>query len=220
MSTMQVVSVAEVLLDPYYRTIDGFKALIEKEWQAFGHRFTHRSNQTAAHQTSGFAPIFLQFLDIVHQVYADVWVCACASRSACHVPAFRAWISSLTAHICFVSQIHRQFPMSFEFNQYFLKFIAYHHVSNRFRTFMLDSEYQRVEAGWLLDERRSGSVTMEEMADAQGFSPKHGLSGTTAASLWDYMDKQHRKSAIFYNFMYNPVEAEQVITLFPEYVCN
>nr|KAG5695682.1 hypothetical protein BaRGS_022359 [Batillaria attramentaria] len=174
--TTQVVCTAEVMLDPYYRTIEGFKALVEKEWLAFGHRFTHRSNQTAANQASGFAPVFLQFLDIVHQ-------------------------------------IHRQFPLSFEFNLYFLEFLAYHYVSNRFRTFMLDNEFERVEAGWLLEERRSGGVTVEEVSEGQGFSPKHGPSAGTgsAASLWDYIDKHHRKSAIFQNFLYSPHDQEPVL---------
>ena len=62
------MSVTQVLLDPYYRTIDGFATLIEKDWLAFGHRFTHRSNQTQANLASGFAPFFLQFLDAVYQV--------------------------------------------------------------------------------------------------------------------------------------------------------
>ncbi|GBP05559.1 Myotubularin-related protein 13 [Eumeta japonica] len=85
--TAQISAIAQLCLDPYYRTIDGFRVLVEKEWIAFGHRFAHRSNLKPSHNSSNiaFAPTFLQFLDGVYQ-------------------------------------IQKQFPMAFEFNEFYIRF--------------------------------------------------------------------------------------------------
>jgi myotubularin-related protein 6/7/8 len=40
--TSQLAALAQICLDPYFRTIEGFITLVEKDWVSFGHRFRHR----------------------------------------------------------------------------------------------------------------------------------------------------------------------------------
>jgi myotubularin-related protein 5/13 len=182
----QIVSVAELCLDPYYRTFEGFRTLIEKEWLAFGHRFSHRSNHTAATLSSGFAPIFLQFLDIIHQ-------------------------------------IHEQFPLSFEFNQYYLKFLAYHYVSCRFRTFLLDCESERSEVGWINEDVKCNYSPKRDDDEEEDETPLCSSNKSTinsnsgshfnyiGTSFWEYSSKIWSKSSLFFNFYYVPIISQEGI---------
>lgn len=70
--TSQVTALAQIMLDPYFRTIKGFAVLLDKEWVTIGHRFHIR----VGHQSLDFfedqrGPIFLQFLDCVFQIVSQ-----------------------------------------------------------------------------------------------------------------------------------------------------
>lgn len=68
--TPQISSIAQLLLDPFYRTIDGFKILVEKEWLAFGHKFGDRvGHGVGSDDTNERCPVFLQWIDCVHQIH-------------------------------------------------------------------------------------------------------------------------------------------------------
>lgn len=65
--TAQVCSLASVMLDPYYRTIKGFQALIDKDWLSFGHKFSERCGYTQTDPKEK-SPVFTQFLDATWQL--------------------------------------------------------------------------------------------------------------------------------------------------------
>ncbi|KAG8123014.1 hypothetical protein E2320_018396 [Naja naja] len=69
-STLQVTSLAQIILDPRCRTIRGFEALIEREWRQAGHPFQQRCAQSAYSNSKQKweAPVFLLFLDCVWQI--------------------------------------------------------------------------------------------------------------------------------------------------------
>lgn len=58
------------MMDPYYRTMAGFRVLIEKEWLAFGDKFNDRYGDAdviaSAHEER--SPVFTQFIDCVWQL--------------------------------------------------------------------------------------------------------------------------------------------------------
>lgn len=148
------------MMDPTYRTISGFWALVEKEWLLFGHPFNQRVGQKTEGnngKASHVSPVFLQFLDAVHQLV-------------------------------------RQFPLSFEFNDFFLQFLAYHHVSNRFHDFKHDFELQRM-AHWL-------NLTSGHSSFTSGIYQTH--------SVWRFVQDQHEEWPIFFNFYYSPECAQKV----------
>lgn len=69
--TAQLTCLTSLMLDPHYRTMEGFAVLVEKEWLAFGHKFAQRHGHgtfSAKFKDTQRAPIFLQFIDTVWQL--------------------------------------------------------------------------------------------------------------------------------------------------------
>lgn len=75
--TPQVTALAQLLLDPCFRSLQGFGRLVVKEWLSFGHQFALRCGSVApsergahaAHAPSDeqLSPVFLQFIEAVHR---------------------------------------------------------------------------------------------------------------------------------------------------------
>uniref|UniRef100_A0A8C7JQJ8 phosphatidylinositol-3,5-bisphosphate 3-phosphatase n=1 Tax=Oncorhynchus kisutch TaxID=8019 RepID=A0A8C7JQJ8_ONCKI len=67
--TPQIAALSKLLLDPYYRTIEGFQVLVETEWLDFGHKFADRCGHGEnSEDLNERCPVFLQWLDCVHQL--------------------------------------------------------------------------------------------------------------------------------------------------------
>jgi len=65
--TAQVCSLAAIMLESRYRTIDGLFALIQREWLDLGHKFSDRCGHLDR-DSREVSPIFTQFIDAVWQL--------------------------------------------------------------------------------------------------------------------------------------------------------
>lgn len=138
--TSQLSSLAQLCLDPFYRTVRGFQILIEKDWVSFGHKFLDRCGHLSSEKFflapvdnsggGGGAEAAQAFLASVQNRFA----------SQHHIketsPVFHQFLES-------VRQIQRQFPDRFEFNERFLRQIHYHLYSCQFGTFLFNTERER-----------------------------------------------------------------------------
>ena len=67
--TSQVCSLVQIILDPYFRTFEGFAVLIEKDWVSFGHQFAIRNGCDCRNEKKKEkSPIFIQFLHTIYQI--------------------------------------------------------------------------------------------------------------------------------------------------------
>jgi hypothetical protein len=65
--TAQISSIVQVILDPFCRTIEGFEALVQRDWCDLGHMFGLR-HMFGRKEMEQSAPIFAQFIDAVFQL--------------------------------------------------------------------------------------------------------------------------------------------------------
>lgn len=67
--TAQLTALSMLMLDSYYRTLNGFQVLVEKEWLSFGHKFAQRvGHGDKTYSDAERSPVFLQFMDCVWQM--------------------------------------------------------------------------------------------------------------------------------------------------------
>uniref|UniRef100_A0A1I8JNB0 phosphatidylinositol-3,5-bisphosphate 3-phosphatase n=1 Tax=Macrostomum lignano TaxID=282301 RepID=A0A1I8JNB0_9PLAT len=67
-SDSQLTCLTLLLSDPHYRSLAGFRTLLDREWLQFGHKFASRCGPAEPNEWS---PIFVQFLDCLHQLISQ-----------------------------------------------------------------------------------------------------------------------------------------------------
>ncbi|KZT57032.1 phosphatases II [Calocera cornea HHB12733] len=143
--TAQLASIAELCLDPFYRTFRGFQILVEKDWLSFGHRFADRCGHLSSDKffvtASGDVGTGPGGADAAQAFFASVQKQFAGQAHLKETsPVFHQFLEC-------VRQIQRQFPTRFEFNELFLQKLHYHLYSCQFGSFLFNNEKDRRTPG-------------------------------------------------------------------------
>ncbi|KFH66165.1 hypothetical protein MVEG_08266 [Podila verticillata NRRL 6337] len=133
--TAQLTSVAQICLDPYYRTLRGFQVLIEKEWCSFGYKFMDR----CGHLSNDKNFVALSATNSAANTFANVQNKFSSNKHIRETsPVFHQFLDC-------VFQTMSQHPDRFEFNEHFLTQLHYHVYSCQFGNFLFNCEKDRMQ---------------------------------------------------------------------------
>ncbi|SPO01032.1 related to myotubularin related protein 1 [Cephalotrichum gorgonifer] len=173
--TSQLSALAQLMLDPYYRSLEGFMVLVEKDWLSFGHMFRLRSgylnhedwfivqkdalagSTIQPGETDGRGDAIQSAIDNAKRLLGQVQVKTEPQIEAMvETPPGEVVESDMTTKrmvspvfhqfLDCVYQMQRQAPDRFEFNERFLRRLLYHLYSCQYGTFLYNSEKQRHDA--------------------------------------------------------------------------
>lgn len=173
--TSQLSALAQLMLDPYYRTLEGFMVLVEKDWLSFGHMFRLRSGHLSHEEwftvqkdalagatvqpgdNDGRGDAFQTAIGNAKRFLGQVQAKSEPQIEAmAETPPGEVVESDMTAKrmvspvfhqfLDCVYQMQRQSPDQFEFNERFLRRLLYHLYSCQYGTFLYNSEKQRHDA--------------------------------------------------------------------------
>lgn len=194
--TSQLAGLAQVCLDPYFRTMRGFAVLVEKDWVSFGHRFWDRCGHASSDKyfvtADGYGEESSEE-DSAEEANAGDGFDAQAAANAFwgFTKQLRANFQSgqdghgkRGAHLKETSpvfhqfldcvwQAMRQYPKRFEFNETWLLDLYDHHHECKFGNFLFNCESER-----------NGFV--------DGYSSSAPASSRTC-SVWDEMLDEARR---------------------------
>ena len=138
--TSQLSALAQLCLDPYYRTLEGYAVLVEKEFASFGHKFGDRSGHLCADRpdfvvapSDDVSPQAALLATVQRGLHFQ----SHAFKETC--PVFHQFLD------CSFQLLH-QFPARFEFDQSFLVAIHRALYSCEYGSFLFNSERERSEA--------------------------------------------------------------------------
>ncbi|XP_022669936.1 myotubularin-related protein 9-like isoform X1 [Varroa destructor] len=112
-STLAVSSLAQVILEPRLRTINGFQELIEREWLSAGHPFQSRyANGPFSSKGKDNAPTFILFLDCVFQLLYQFPCCFEFTDHFLILLISHVYASSMGTFLCNSSKERVQFKVN------------------------------------------------------------------------------------------------------------
>ncbi|KAJ5429885.1 Myotubularin-related protein [Penicillium cf. griseofulvum] len=163
--TSQLSALSQICLDPYFRTLEGFMVLVEKDWLSFGHMFRHRSGHlnsekwfqieneriggdpNRAFGDGGGAGKAIEnaFLSAKGFFGRD-------NNSRDSLPDLDGELQNYDSDTPLKKPtaprsggLLHQHPTRFEFNERFLRRLLYHLYSCQFGTFLFNNEKERVD---------------------------------------------------------------------------